>query len=47
MLNDTDRCIPWYYPPVDPAVRVCDPFEARDFNKKIEFMSSDICKVRA
>ena len=44
-LNATDRCIPWYLPPVDPQVRVCDPFEARDFNKEIEFMSADVCKV--
>ena len=31
---------------MDPQVRVCDPFEARDFNKEIEFMSADVCKVR-
>ena len=30
---------------MDPEVRVCDPFEARDFNKEIEFMRADICKV--
>lgn len=43
-LNGTDRCIPWYYPPVDPEVRVCDPFEARDFNKEIERMRADKCQ---
>ena len=44
-MNGTDRCIPWYYPPVDPEVRVCDPFEARDFNKEIERMRADKCQV--
>ena len=45
LLNTTDKCIPWYYPPVDPKVRMCSTFEARDFNKAIEKMPGGICEV--
>ena len=45
LLNGTDRCIPWYYPPVDPVVRMCSAFEARDFNKAIEKMPGGRCQV--
>ena len=45
VLNTTERCIPWYYPPVDPEVRMCSAFEARDFNKAIEKMPGGICEV--
>merc|ERR1719188_1845760 len=44
MLNGTSRCIPWFYPPVDPEVRVCDPFEAKDFRMEIERMQDGKCK---
>ena len=40
-----DKCIPWYYPLVDPALRLCSPFEARDFGHDLEKISHDECKV--
>ena len=45
LLNTTERCIPWYYPPVDPKVRMCSAFEARDFSKAIEKIPGGICEV--
>ena len=45
LLNTTDRCIPWYYPPVDPEVRMCSAFEARDFSLAIEKMPGGICEA--
>merc|ERR1719499_1398868 len=28
-MKDEDKCLPWYYPQVDPDARLCSPFEAR------------------
>ena len=30
---------------MDPSVRMCDPFEARDFNEEIEKLAGNKCKV--
>ena len=42
---EEDRCIPWYFPPVDPDVRLCSPYEARDFKKEMESIAAHECKV--
>ena len=42
---EEDRCIPWYFPPVDPNVRLCSPYEARDFKKDMESIGAHECKV--
>ena len=39
------QCIPWYYPQLDPDTRMCSPFEAREFNKKVDIASTNLCKV--
>ena len=39
-----DRCAPWYYPQVRPDVRMCSPFEAREFDAKMEDDSAN-CTV--
>lgn len=43
--SNGEKCIPWYYPAVDPDARMCDPYETRDFNGEIEKMPSNECKV--
>ena len=45
-MNETDRCLPWYYPQVDPEARLCSPFEARMLREKIDTMSNIACQVR-
>ena len=45
MMKEEDKCEPWYYPPVDPKVRLCSPFEAWTFQKVIDAMPSDVCQV--
>ena len=40
-----DKCIPWYFPPVDKDIRLCSPFEARDFKKEMESIAAEECKV--
>ena len=44
-ISKEERCIPWYYPLVDPALRLCSPFEARDFSVLLDNISHDDCKV--
>ena len=39
------QCLPWYYPPVAPDVRLCTPFEARDLKAVIGAMSVNECRV--
>ena len=46
MMEDENRCEPWYYPPLDPSVRLCSPFEAMAFQKIIDKMPTDVCQVR-
>ena len=43
--KEEDKCIPWYFPPVIPDVRLCTPFEARSFKKEIESVAADDCRV--
>ena len=43
--SDEDKCIPWFFPPVDPDVRLCSPYEARDFKKEMESIAAHECKV--
>ncbi len=43
-MSTADRCIPWYYPPVDPSARMCDPFEARDFGRQMERVGKEACE---
>jgi hypothetical protein len=45
-MTDLDRCLPWFYPAVNITVRVCDAMEVMEFNKIIEEMPTDKCKVR-
>ena len=47
MANMTvdNKCIPWYYPQLDPDTRMCSPFEAKEFNKKVDIASTNLCKV--
>ena len=40
-----EKCIPWYFPPVNTDVWLCSPFEARRFKKEVESMAADECKV--
>ena len=44
-LNESEKCLPWYYPPIDLDLRLCSPFEARDFGNKLEKISHAKCKV--
>ena len=45
-LGENETCIPWYYPPVDLELRLCSPYEAKDFANKLEKTSHAECKVR-
>ena len=45
MLGDADRCMPWWLPPLDQDMRLCSPYEARNFSTKIHIMAQDVCKV--
>ena len=45
MMEDEERCEPWYYPPLDPSVRLCSPFEAVAFQEVIDKMPKDVCQV--
>ena len=44
-LNESGKCLPWYYPPIDLDLRLCTPFEAKDFSTKLEKISHAKCKV--
>ena len=44
-MKDEDKCIPWYFPPPNSGVRLCSPYEARSFNKEIDLIDDDECKV--
>ena len=44
-LGPNDQCMPWYLPPVDANIRLCSPFEARNFTNEIDKLSNEICKV--
>ena len=44
-MKDEDKCLPWYYPQVDPHARLCSPFEAKEFRTKLDTMSNKKCKV--
>ena len=44
-LNESEKCLPWYYPPIDLDLRLCSPFEAKDFSTKLEKISHAKCKV--
>ena len=35
-LDEVDKCIPWYLPPVDPNARLCSPSEAWNFSKEMD-----------
>ena len=45
-LPAEDRCVPWFLPLVDPALRLCSPFEATNFSRAIEDVKADACKVK-
>ena len=40
-----DQCLPWYYPQIDPKARLCSPFEAIEFKKRIDTVSDKKCQV--
>ena len=44
-LNEIEKCIPWYYPPIDLELRLCTPYEAKDFANMLEKISHAQCKV--
>ena len=44
-MTDGNKCIPWYFPQLDPDMRMCSPFEARDFKNKIDVMTTNLCQV--
>ena len=44
-MKDEEKCIPWYFPPPNSDVRLCSPFEASSFNKQIDLIDDDECKV--
>ena len=44
-MGPTEQCEPWYLPPVDANIRLCSPFEARNFTDEIDKLSNEICKV--
>ena len=44
-MTDEDRCLPWYYPPVDLDTRLCAPFEAEDFKHIIDLIPANECRV--
>ena len=46
LFSDSDKCLPWYFPPVDPDVRLCSPYESRNFSREMEKMAHDVCKVK-
>ena len=45
VMDDKDKCLPWYYPQVDPDARLCTPFEARKLRMMIDTMSNKKCEV--
>ena len=45
-LPAEERCVPWFLPLVDRDLRLCSPFEARDFSRAIEDVGKHICKAR-
>lgn len=44
-MTENERCIPWFYPPLETDTRLCSPFEAEEFKTAIELMSANDCKV--
>jgi len=44
LFSDSDKCLPWYFPPVDSGVRLCSPYESRNFSREMEKMPHDVCK---
>ena len=44
-MKEKDKCLPWYYPQVDPDARLCSPFEASVLRTIIDTMSNNKCKV--
>ena len=45
MMGDSEKCMPWWLPPVDQEIRLCSPYEAKNFSTKIHIMAQDVCKV--
>ena len=45
MRKQEDKCLPWYYPQVDPEARLCSPFEAIKLQKMIDTISNKKCRV--
>ena len=45
MMGDSDKCMPWWLPPLDKDVRLCSPYEARIFSRDINNMAQDLCQV--
>ena len=44
-MEEDERCLPWYYPQVDPKARMCSPFEAIAVRERIDTSSSNTCNV--
>ncbi len=43
-LSINDSCLPWYFPTNDQeSIRICNPWEARDFRKNMHTVPSDKC----
>ena len=46
-MSDIEKCIPWYFPPISSDIRLCSPFEARNFTDEIDKLSNEICMVNS
>ena len=44
-MEEADKCIPWYFPPLGTDVRMCTPYESRNFNRELNMLSDDECPV--
>ena len=47
MMEEKEKCIPWYLPPVDPEARPCSPYEATRFTKYMESQNDKDCEVKS
>ena len=45
-MTDDNKCIPWYFPRLDPDIRMCSPFEGKEFKNNIDVMATTLCQVR-
>ena len=44
-MNENEKCLPWFTPPISAEFRICSPFEATNFTDIFDKLSNEICKV--